>query len=114
MDIEWKLYINGKKSQRQSNCAIRWRGDTSDLNSDKAREYISKILGISPAVIQNLLLVRQEETLWPFQLTGNELKNRFDKLFNFEERNNDLKKLVESKTSLGKGKLGNKKICQEL
>lgn len=102
-DIEWKLYSNGKKSQRQSNCILRWRQGMSEcLNADTARKRISKILEISPSVIQNLLLVRQEETLWPFELTGNELKSRFDELFNFGERNDNLKDLVERRESLRK------------
>lgn len=67
------------------------------FKNDEATKHICRAIGVSKAIISNVLFCHQEDSDWPLSTDG-QLMARFDQIFGITECNNLLEKLRDKWT----------------
>ena len=125
-----KLTTSDKKKTgmtfKASDCKLEFhKGDevqTRNLGINEANLEIPALMGVSPAIIENVIFCHQEDSCWPIDCNNRELKERFDLIFGAERYdkamkalNDVLKELKQKKMELEKEvAVQNEKLEQRL
>ena len=115
------LNIKGNKYTSESK-ACNINIDANDGSSPKIRSLgstegkaeIPRILGVSPAILKNVIFCEQQESLWPIE-DSKILKKKFQEIFGAEKYEKAKEQLKELKKNLVKEKdvYQNKSILEE-
>ena len=124
LTVTRRLELNVKKASRslkslESSLVVKRRGETTVLSTRVAEldEDLPKYLGVSTAIIDNVIFCHQDESFWPLS-DASTLKKKFDEIFeaqkytkailNIKEiqksRKNELDKLLNDESYARKDK----------
>lgn len=96
-----KLTTSDKKKTgmtfKASDCKIQVHdGDdvqTRNMGINEANLEIPALMGVSPAILENVIFCHQEDSCWPIDCNNRELKERFDLIFGAERYDKAMKAL---------------------